>query len=71
MRSETYKCKVVMGSATPLLEQYARGQKGVFKLVSLTSRVSDNLPNYVLVDMNKEVKKRNFIISTFLISNIN
>lgn len=71
MRSETYKCKVVMGSATPLLEQYARGQKGVFKLVSLTSRVSDNLPNYVLVDMNKEVKKRNFIISSVLKEKIN
>ena len=71
MRSETYKCKVVMGSATPLLEQYARGQKGVFKLVSLTSRVSDNLPNYLLVDMNKEVKKRNFIISSVLKEKIN
>ena len=71
MRSETYKCKVVMGSATPLLEQYARGQKGVFKLVSLTSRVSNNLPNYVLVDMNKEVKKRNFIISSVLKEKIN
>jgi len=64
-RSETHNCKVLMGSATPLLEQYARAEKGVFKLVSLTKRLG-NLPKINIVDMNEEVKKRNFIISNEL-----
>lgn len=66
LRSENYNSKVIMGSATPLLEQYARGLKGVFKLVKLTKRVSENYPKYTLVDMNEEVKKRNFVLSNQL-----
>lgn len=71
IRSEKNNSLVLMGSATPLLEQFARGQKGVFELVSLTKRVSNNLPKYIMVDMNEEVKKRNFIISSILKEKIN
>lgn len=70
-RSIKHNSLVLMGSATPLLEQYARGEKGIFKLVSLTKRVSDKLPLITTIDMNKEVKKRNFIISEELKSKIN
>lgn len=66
IRGKTHNAFVVMGSATPLLEQYARGQKGVFKLITLNSRVSDRLPKINIVDMNEEVKRRNFIISNEL-----
>lgn len=66
IRGKTHGAFVVMGSATPLLEQYARGQKGVFKLITLNSRVSDRLPKINIVDMNEEVKRRNFIISNEL-----
>lgn len=66
IRGKTHNAYVVMGSATPLLEQYARAQKGIFKLISLTSRVSDKLPKINIVDMNEEVKRRNFIISNEL-----
>lgn len=66
IRGKTHSAFVVMGSATPLLEQYARGQKGVFKLITLNSRVSDRLPKINIVDMNEEVKRRNFIISNEL-----
>lgn len=65
-RAETHNAKVLMGSATPLLEQYARAEKGVFKLVSLTERVNEKLPTIKTVDMNKETKRRNFIISNEL-----
>jgi primosomal protein N' (replication factor Y) len=65
-RSEYNKSKVILGSATPLLEQYARAVKGIYKLVELKSRVSKNMPVIKLVDMNDEVKKRNFIISSEL-----
>lgn len=65
-RGETQNAYIIMGSATPLLEQYARGEKGVFKLISLTKRVSENLPKINIVDMNEEVKRRNFVISNEL-----
>ena len=65
-RAKTHNALVLMGSATPLLEQFARGEKGVFELVKLTKRISNNLPNYILVDMNDEVKKRNYVISSVL-----
>ena len=66
IRGKTHNAYVIMGSATPLLEQYARGEKGVFKLISLTKRVSENLPKINIVDMNEEVKRRNFVISNLL-----
>lgn len=66
IRGKTHDSLVVMGSATPLLEQYARAQKGIFKLITLDSRVSDKLPKINIVDMNEEVKRRNFIISNEL-----
>lgn len=65
-RSNYHNAKCVLGSATPLLEQYARGLKGVYKLVSLDKRVSGNNPSTVIVDMMEEVKKRNFVISSVL-----
>lgn len=70
-RAEYNNSLVLMGSATPLLEQFARGEKGVFKLVKLTERVSKKLPFIKTVDMNEEVKKRNFIISSELKEKIN
>ena len=59
-----------MGSATPLLEQYARAKKGIYKLIRLTKRVNETIPKVVLVNMSNEVKKRNFIISDELNKNI-
>lgn len=70
-RAEYNNSLVLMGSATPLLEQFARGEKGVFKLVKLTERVSKKLPFIKTIDMNDEVKKRNFIISSELKEKIN
>lgn len=65
-RCEYNKAKCILGSATPSLEQYARGEKGIFKLVKLTKRINETLPKVTLIDMEKEVKKRNFIISDVL-----
>lgn len=70
-RAEYNNSLVLMGSATPLLEQFARGERGVFKLVKLTERVSKKLPFIKTIDMNEEVKKRNFIISSELKEKIN
>lgn len=62
-RSEYNNAKVIMGSATPSLEQYARGKKGVFHLINLPSRISGRLPSFEIVDMDAEAKKHNYIIS--------
>ncbi|MEG2618131.1 MAG: primosomal protein N' [Bacilli bacterium] len=58
--------KCVLGSATPSLEQYARGLKGVYKLINLSSRVNNCLPDIRVVDMKKEYSKRNYIFSDAL-----
>ncbi len=70
-RGEYNNAKVVLGSATPALEEYARGKKGVLHLVELTKRISGKLPNIELVDMEIEAKKHNYIISEKLDIEIN
>ncbi len=62
-RSEYNNAKVVLGSATPSLEQYARGKKGVIHLVNLGSRISGMFPNIEIVNMESEAHKHNYIIS--------
>ena len=62
-RGEYNNAKVVLGSATPSLEQYARAKKGVFHLVNLSKRISGRNPQYEIVDMEAESKKHNYIIS--------
>ena len=60
-RSRYHKGVVVLGSATPTLESYAKAIKGVYKLVSLPNRVNDRkLPHVKIVDMNKEKKNGYF-----------
>ncbi len=62
-RAQYHHCKVLLGSATPTLESYARGIKGVYELVTLNKRIGYSLPKSTLVDMNQEIRKGNYIIS--------
>ncbi|GGN49466.1 primosomal protein N' [Oceanobacillus indicireducens] len=51
---------VVLGSATPTLESYARAAKGVYKLATLTKRTNDKpLPEVITVDMRSELHAGN------------
>ena len=53
-----------MGSATPSLESMARALKGVYKLLTINNRANnEKLPECLIVDMTKELQKRNFVIS--------
>ena len=71
-RAEELGAKVVLGSATPMLEEYARGLKNVFNLVTLDKRVNGKeLPKVELIDMNKEVGKAKGHFSLPLIDEIN
>ncbi|MDO5003684.1 MAG: primosomal protein N' [bacterium] len=56
-RARNYNCPVLMGSATPSLDTYARAVKKVYKLLNLPNRVNGkDLPHIDIVDMNEEMK---------------
>lgn len=58
---------LILGSATPTLESYARSEKGVYNLITLKSRVNNkDMPKVSLVDMSVEFKKRNYMMSSVL-----
>lgn len=60
-RGKYHNAPVILGSATPSLESYARCIKGVYKLLELKSRVGNRqLPDVVVVDMFKTKKKTKF-----------
>lgn len=66
-RSSYHKIPLVLGSATPTYETFARALKGVYTLVTLVHRVNDaKLPSVKIVDMGIEAKKRNTILSDYL-----
>ena len=65
-RAQYHHCKVILGSATPTLESYARAVKNVYELVSLEERIFNQLPDSHLVDMSKELRSGNYIISSAL-----
>lgn len=66
-RSEYNNIPLVLGSATPTYESYARALKGVYTLLTLPNRIGNaKLPNIKVIDMANEMKKRNTIISDYL-----
>ena len=59
-RSEHFGCPVVLGSATPSLESYARASKDVYTLLELSKRaLNQGLPSVTVVDMREELKEGN------------
>jgi primosomal protein N' (replication factor Y) len=59
-RAKTYSCPVVLGSATPSLESFARAQKKVYHLLSLPSRMNNQpLPATEIIDMREELREGN------------
>jgi primosomal protein N' (replication factor Y) len=59
-RAEHHGCPVVLGSATPTLESFARAQKGVYKLLTLKKRMNESaLPAVEIIDMREELRSGN------------
>lgn len=59
-RGEYHQCPVILGSATPTLESYARAKKGVYRLLKLDERINgESLPKVEIVDMREELKAGN------------
>lgn len=72
IRAKTHNCPVILGSATPSIESYARAKKGYYKLVNLKSRIYDRkLPKVEIIDMRESIKKGYNIFSKELIDSIN
>lgn len=59
-RAKHYQCPVILGSATPSLESFARAQKGVYHLLTLSKRMNEKaLPAVSIVDMREEMRNGN------------
>ncbi|MFJ5713362.1 primosomal protein N' [Neobacillus sp. NPDC093127] len=59
-RAKTYSCPVVLGSATPSLETFARAQKKVYHLLTLPIRMNNqSLPAVEIIDMREELRAGN------------
>lgn len=59
-RAENHNCPVVLGSATPSLESFARAQKGVYHLLTLENRMNNQaLPAVDIIDMREELREGN------------
>ncbi|MDI2589305.1 primosomal protein N' [Psychrobacillus sp. NEAU-3TGS] len=59
-RGEYHQCPVILGSATPSLESYARASKGVYSLLTLKMRAKEQaLPTVNVIDMRAELKNGN------------
>ena len=53
-RGKTHDCKVILASATPSLESYARAYKGVYRLIEMKARINQRpLPEVEIVDMKE------------------
>jgi primosomal protein N' (replication factor Y) len=71
-RAKLHKCPVVLGSATPTLESFARSKKDVYKLLTLKERVNKrSMPHVDIIDMREELRSGNrSMFSTTLIEKL-
>ncbi|MDO5018286.1 MAG: primosomal protein N' [Lagierella massiliensis] len=55
--------KLILGSATPSIETYNLGKKGIYKILKIDKRAtSGKLPNVHIIDMREELKKGNMSV---------
>ena len=70
-RGKYHNAKILLGSATPRIETYARSEKGYYDLVKLEKRANNaKLPKVDIIDMKDEMKTGNNIFSRKLLENI-
>ncbi len=59
-RAAYHRCPVILGSATPALETYARARKGVYTLLEMKERPNTlALPKVEVVDMREQLRLGN------------
>ncbi|MDE7095484.1 MAG: primosomal protein N', partial [Anaeroplasmataceae bacterium] len=60
LRSQTHKCPLVLGSATPNVCDYYQAVEGEYELLTMPYRANEKpLPKKILVDMREELKLGN------------
>lgn len=66
-RSQYHQCPLVLGSASPSLESYARALRGVYTLLELPQRINQSFPEYEIVDLQEALyRKQPFTITNQL-----
>lgn len=66
-RGKYHHCKVLLGSATPSLDSYARALRNVYHLVEMKQRINETLPNIKIIEMKKAMQNgESFILSDAL-----
>ena len=70
-RGRKNQAPVIMGSATPSLDAFARAEKGRYHLLHLSNRANQKpLPKVEIIDMNQEMKRVKGHFSSQLLSKI-
>lgn len=63
-RGKYHHCPVVLGSATPSLESYARAVRKVYHLILMDERINMTLPEISVVDIRKAMQEgQSYILS--------
>lgn len=67
-RAKHHHATVLLASATPSLETYARAIKNVYQLVTLSQRVTNNMPSVEIINMQNAIKNgESYLLSNALI----
>ena len=56
VRAKHHRCPLLLASATPSLESYARAYKGVYELIEMPKRINEALPDVSLVEMRSALR---------------
>ena len=71
IRGKNHNAKVILGSATPSIESYARALKGYYDLIKLDVRANNAvLPLVNIIDIKEEIRKGKKLFSKELLLNI-
>ena len=66
-----HSCPLVLGTATPTIDMYARATKNIYQLLTLDKRAGDAIPPKVIItDMTKEKKVGDTFFSETLVNKI-
>lgn len=63
-RAKLHNCPIILGSASPSLESYAKAIKNVYTLITLPQRINESFPEVKVIDMRAQLRQlKNEVIS--------
>lgn len=70
-RSRFHRCPLILASATPSLESYARAYKGVYELIEMPKRINECLPEVRIIEMKQALaNQESYLLSNALLQAI-